>query len=289
MSLRGGQSDGEDVLDLIGNDNQDSDHASGDELQNNQVQELEAQDDGEDGEKKVVAPVVKRAKSLAPRLTTQLLKGPKGVHTIEKYFESFKYHGKGREKEDLDRIMKRIEHWCHRLYPKFNYDDCLAKIEHLGNKRDLQVFLKKYRMGDITADDDFRTPEFLNEDDEEERREDATPQEEFDLLLAEQIDKQRKNEANSSVAFDNLLASVNPPVTKEPEPELSDEIKQKMERNRILAMERKQATMKRLQELQAAKSVDVNQEATGSNDNSIQISKGNKNFFKKIIKLNYFK
>lgn len=280
MSLRREQSDGEDVLDLIGdNDNHDdSDRASGDELHNDQGQMLEAQEDNEDNAKKEVTPAVRRAKNLAPRLTTDLLKGPKGVHKIEKYFEGFKYYGQGREKEDLDRIMKRIEHWCHRIYPKFNYDDCLAKVAHLGNKRDLQVFLKKYRLGDISADDDFKTPEFVNDDDDDdERREDATPQEEFDLLLAEQIDKQRQNETtiNSSTAFDDLLASVNPPVvTKNSEPELSDEVKQRMERNRMIAIERKQATIRRLQELEAAKKA---QEIPGNKDTSVQMSTGNKN------------
>lgn len=270
MSSRGGQSDGEDVLDLIGgNENQDSDHrASGDEFANDQGE-------GDDDQKKVVTPTVKRAKNQAPRLTTALLKGPKGAHTIEKYFQGFKFHGKDHEKEDLDRIMKRMEHWCHRLYPKFNFDDCLAKIENLGNKRDLQVFLRKYRLGEISADDDFKTPEFVNDnddDDDDERREEATPQEEFDLLLAEQINKQRQNESATSSAFDNLLASVNPPVAaKNPEPELSDEIKERMERNRLLALERKQATLKRLKELEEAKK--GNQEASGSKDTSISTGK----------------
>ena len=35
--------------------------------------------------------------------------------------------------------MSTFEHWAHRLYPKFTFDDCLEKIESLGHKREIQV------------------------------------------------------------------------------------------------------------------------------------------------------
>lgn len=67
------------------------------------------------------------------------LKGPRGITVLENNFKDFKFHGKGYEKFDLDRVMKRVEHWAHRLYPRFQFDDCLEKIEKLGQKKALQV------------------------------------------------------------------------------------------------------------------------------------------------------
>lgn len=284
MSSRGERSDEEDVLELIGvNENQESDHGSGDELQaNDQLEGFQPQnsDDNDPGNnenagQKVTPKGPKRAKSNVPRLTTERLRGPKGVHTIEKYFEGFKFHGKGREKEDLDRIMKRLEHWSHRLFPKLNFDDCLEKIENLGVKKDLQVFLKRYRLDMVTADEDVMRPDLVDDDDDDDRPADSAPQEEFDLLLAEQIDKQRQKDTSvaDSSAFDDLLAStsyqnqsqVRTP-RKEPSSALSDEVKERIERNRKLAMERKLATMKKLQGLKMNKTGD-NQNAS-TNDES---------------------
>lgn len=57
-------------------------------------------------------------------------------------FEDVKLKGKGHEKEDLDLVMGRLEHWAHRLFPKFQFDDCLKRIEKLGSKRAVAVSYK---------------------------------------------------------------------------------------------------------------------------------------------------
>lgn len=52
--------------------------------------------------------------------------------------------GKGHEKEDLDLVLKKLEHWAYRLYPKFKFEDCLKKIEILGKKRPVMVCIFFY-------------------------------------------------------------------------------------------------------------------------------------------------
>lgn len=47
--------------------------------------------------------------------------------------------GKGEEFRDLDKMMKRMEHWAHRLYPKLPFDDVMARISQLGKKKNVQV------------------------------------------------------------------------------------------------------------------------------------------------------
>jgi TIMELESS-interacting protein len=73
------------------------------------------------------------------KLDPERLKGPRGIAVIENAFKDFKFNGKGYERVDLSRVMKIMEHWAHRLYPRFQFDDCLDKIEKLGQKKTVQV------------------------------------------------------------------------------------------------------------------------------------------------------
>lgn len=194
-----------------------------------------------------------------PKLNTERLKGPKGIHTIEKYFEGFKYYEKGYEKLDLDRIMKRLEHWGHRLFPKLDFDDFLERLEKLGTKKDLQVFIKKYRQDMINEDIDI-----INQDnniDIEENKEQDEPIDEFDLLIAEQIEKQKQVIQQSSFnvaatnndAFDKLLSESNTTnslftTNTSNSSQLSNEVKERIEKNRQQAIQRRLAKLKEIQE-----------------------------------------
>ncbi|KAG7201123.1 hypothetical protein KM043_003918 [Ampulex compressa] len=224
-----------------------------------------------------------------PKLNTERLKGPKGLHTIEKYFEGFKFHGKGHEKADLNRIMKRLEHWSHRLFPKLHFDDFLARAEKLGTKKDLQVFLKKYRQDMITVGDEVIAEAIMeNEEDKEE----CEPVDEFDLLIAEQIEKQKQVvilQEPSSIphtttdnltsahsmekAFDELLSqSVNASQQLSIEPvsqlQLSEEVKEKIERNRQQAIQRRLARLKVSEESAKRKKLEAT-EAVGEGKHDI--------------------
>lgn len=86
-----------------------------------------------------VEPKKRTVKNPRPKLDPERLKGPRGIAVIADAFKDFKFHGKGYEKMDLNRVMKRLEHWAHRLYPRFQFDDCLDKIEKLGQKKPVQV------------------------------------------------------------------------------------------------------------------------------------------------------
>lgn len=74
-----------------------------------------------------------------PKLNAETLKGPKGIHTLPQLFKNTKFKGLGYEEEDLNMLMKSYEYWCHRLFPKFSFDDCLARLEKLGHKKAVQV------------------------------------------------------------------------------------------------------------------------------------------------------
>lgn len=89
----------------------------------------------------------KRTIKPQPKLNPRKLMGDRGIPALQKEFEHVKFKGCGHEVEDLDLLMSRMEHWAHRLHPKMTFDDCLEKIARLGHKKEIQVCMKKLRMG----------------------------------------------------------------------------------------------------------------------------------------------
>lgn len=53
----------------------------------------------------------------------------------------------GKEVEDMRRAISTIEHWAHRLFPKYTSDDFFEKCETLGKKRPVKTHLRKVRIG----------------------------------------------------------------------------------------------------------------------------------------------
>lgn len=41
--------------------------------------------------------------------------------------------------EDLRLLMQKLENWAHRLYPRFQFEDFMDKVERLGGKKEVQV------------------------------------------------------------------------------------------------------------------------------------------------------
>lgn len=110
-------------------------------------------DDNEEEARKVVKP----KKVFRPRLklNAEVLKGPKGLGALEKIFEKVKFKGKGYEDHDLNVLLKCYEYWCHRMFPKFPFEDCIEKIEALGHKGPIQTYLKKMRSGLLDPSEDI--------------------------------------------------------------------------------------------------------------------------------------
>lgn len=65
--------------------------------------------------------------------------GPRGINILQKACKEIKFKGKGHEKDDLNLVMKTLELWAHRLFPKLPFDDTLKQIEKLGSKKQVQV------------------------------------------------------------------------------------------------------------------------------------------------------
>lgn len=180
----------------------------GDEDEDNE-NPFESNENG-DGEPIKVEPK-KQKKTVNPRvrLTEENLTGKRGIHTIENYFKDIKYKGKGHEKSDLNEVMKRLQHWAHRMYPTYKFEDVLNRVETLGKKKTLQVHMHKYRMNMLQ-------PEEPIPDEEEEPKETQDldePFDEFDALLGEQIAASRiapKTPGHNKTSMSNC-SSINTP------------------------------------------------------------------------------
>ncbi|XP_048006961.1 protein TIPIN homolog [Leguminivora glycinivorella] len=172
------------------------------------------------------------------------LTGPRGIQVIPEHFKDFKFKGKNHEREDLDLILKKLEHWAYRLYPKFKFDDCLKKIETLGKKRPVMVHLHKIRTDQYLSEETVQQQDSSGD-------EAAPPQEEdeFDRLLQQQIELARSTPAPGSARKEMHTPMSNhqrspltlPKVTSSPS--ISDEQKERMMRNRRLAEERRLARL----------------------------------------------
>jgi TIMELESS-interacting protein len=86
----------------------------GDENRSNQGSDNDGNDDDQDKEK--IAPKVKivRTKRKIPTLNVERMKGPRGIIAMDEYFKNMKFKGKGYEKQDLDEVLLRMQHWAHR-------------------------------------------------------------------------------------------------------------------------------------------------------------------------------
>ncbi|XP_064537410.1 protein TIPIN homolog [Drosophila montana] len=185
---------GEDGVDDLFNDNigidndqlpSDGEVDAGEKLFGDDEDAADGAGEGEqDGVK--VEPKKRTVRNPRPRLTVDTLRGPRGLHTIEHYFKDIKYKGKGHEKADLDEILRRLQHWGHRMYPNYTFDDVLNNIERLGKKKPLQVHMTRYRLNQLEEllEHDGELQDNADDDDNDGA---AEPFDEFDALLGEQI------------------------------------------------------------------------------------------------------
>ncbi|GAB0098885.1 Protein TIPIN homolog [Sergentomyia squamirostris] len=237
---------------IAGEDNYD-DHDGGSDQENdndNKLPELPTKPDA-DGIKVEPKKIVFRN----PRVTLNAakLKGDRGLHTIEDYFKDVQYKGKGHEREDLNVIMSKLEHWGHRMFPDMRFADFVNRVEQLTKKGDVQNHWRRYRTGTLMpllqdrADiPDEEIPERQIEDD---------PVDDFDALLSEQVDMHRnisKRTENTDNTMDFTFREVQgmdsslgvaeiPPTPPRAPISLSEDVKAKIAENRRLALERLRA------------------------------------------------
>ncbi|XP_049284847.1 protein TIPIN homolog [Anopheles funestus] len=226
-------------------------------------------DDEAGGPSKPVQVEVKKKTTKHPRnmLNEAKLCGPRGIIALKDHFKDFKFHGKGHEASDLNRLMRHYEHWAHRLYPKFHFDDCMAKIEKLGHKKQVQMYMNKYRTGLLQQELDEAAA--VHSEDELDDNQMNQPLDPLDSMLEEQIARSRgRTSVGNTSGIDNILedtrfdalrqdkvnyqptdnGDIHANALKDTQqtaksPSINDEIRAKIEANRLRALELRKARM----------------------------------------------
>uniref|UniRef100_T1IWQ6 TIMELESS-interacting protein n=1 Tax=Strigamia maritima TaxID=126957 RepID=T1IWQ6_STRMM len=179
------------------------------------------------------------------KLDAARLCGERGLPALTRTFQDVSFKGKGHEvnprlrfinmtsliythlstqKEDLDKLMRTMQHWAFRLYPKMNFDEFLEKVEKLGKKREVQTCVKKIRLDMLVAD------ELVLPDNEVPNQEESEPEfvDPFDELVAQNHFPEENHRPVS-------------PVIQNTTQELTEDQVKRMERNRLMAQQRRKS------------------------------------------------
>lgn len=180
----------------------------------------EAEPDDESGRgAPVLVPPKRTVKRNIPKLDAQRLISERGLPALRHVFDKTKFKGKGHEAEDLKTLIRHMEHWAHRLFPKLQFEDFIDRVEYLGNKKEVQTCLKRIRLDLPILHEDF-----ISNNDE------VGENDGHDVTAAE---------------LDPFLTNSSENVTfaSESSRSLTEEQQQRIQRNKQLALERRQAKL----------------------------------------------
>ncbi|XP_008267082.1 TIMELESS-interacting protein [Oryctolagus cuniculus] len=167
----------------------------------------------------VPVPPKRTVKRNIPKLDAQRLISERGLPALRHVFDKTKFKGKGHEAEDLRTLIRHMEHWAHRLFPRLQFEDFIDRVEYLGNKKEVQTCLKRIRLDLPIIHEDF-----VGNNDEVGENNDR------DITVAE-IDPFFTNSSESAKFVSESSGS------------LTEEQQQRIERNKQLALERRQARL----------------------------------------------
>ncbi|XP_005098114.1 TIMELESS-interacting protein [Aplysia californica] len=186
------------------------------------------------------------AKRTMPKLDETRLTGERGIPVLPKVFQDIHLKGKNHEVEDLKAIVRRLEHWGHRLFPKMPFAEVLERVERLGAKKAVQTCVKKIRL------DMLEMPEDREDEDDVQRAGDTqqevqVDEDEIEDLLREQETYDRQHgHSDDDDPFHTTFQTEQSAKSESNEQEktvISDDVKARIERNKQLAMERRAARL----------------------------------------------
>lgn len=167
----------------------------------------------------VPVPPRRTVKRNIPKLDAQRLISERGLPALRHVFDKTKFKGKGHEAEDLKTLIRHMEHWAHRLFPKLQFEDFIDRVEYLGNKKEVQTCLKRIRLDLPILHEDF----ISNNDEIGENNDHDVTATELDPFLTN---------SSENVTF-----------ASESSRSLTEEQQQRIQRNKQLALERRQAKL----------------------------------------------
>ncbi|KAM8781524.1 TIMELESS-interacting protein [Rhynchonycteris naso] len=166
----------------------------------------------------VPVPPKRTVKRNIPKLDAQRLISERGLPALRHVFDKVKFKGKGHEAEDLKTLIRHMEHWAHRLFPKLQFEDFIDRVECLGNKKEVQTCLKRIRLDLPILHEDFSNNDEVGENNDHD-------------VTATELDPFLTN-SPENVKF-----------ASESSRSLTEEQQERIQRNKQLALERRQAKL----------------------------------------------
>lgn len=184
-------------------------------------------------------PAAKRrgVKRPQPKLDSQRLTSDRGLPALRTLFENVHFKGKGHEHEDLRLLMKKMENWAHRLYPKLQFEDFIDRVEKLGKKKEVQTCLKRIRQDMPLTHEDY-----MSKDDEEDTVPETHVFGDPDPFMEAGFPSDLHSTPAPAAPNTPSAASSTPAA-----PSLTEEQRKRMELNKQRALERKLARQQQQQ------------------------------------------
>uniref|UniRef100_A0A914WM12 TIMELESS-interacting protein n=1 Tax=Plectus sambesii TaxID=2011161 RepID=A0A914WM12_9BILA len=219
-----------------------------------------------------------------PKLDEKRLCSETGFTSLPVLFKDWKPNPKKDEYGNLCSMMNKLEHWAHRLYPKLKFDDFLARVEQLGDKRPVKTQMQKLRMDMPLRDDDFAAAaaddgkngdnDAMDADDGNSQLATSAPttaaaanDDDYDPF-ADAYGDSSPPSAPPSFSSDSVNALPAPSQQTAPTAStMTDEQRQRMEANRLRAIELRQKRLEYYARLDTA-----NAEAVTSSDTNERLS-----------------
>lgn len=193
------------------------------------------------------------------KLDDMRLCGQRGIPLVPKTFKDVKFKGKGHEVQDLDLYLSKMEHWAHRMFPKMVFDEVIERCDRLyKTKKLVKTTLIRMRNGDNLLDDDDVAREGDGDgfDDNDGDMDDAVARDATILSTTRPIrdegEEASQRSQNQSQARPNVTAS----TPTEPV-QITDEIRERIERNKRIAIEKRLARMQAMQEKSQSESIET--------------------------------
>uniref|UniRef100_A0A8R1HY02 TIMELESS-interacting protein n=1 Tax=Caenorhabditis japonica TaxID=281687 RepID=A0A8R1HY02_CAEJA len=140
--------------DFFGNDDLDDAEPMADEA----IEDNSAENEGS---KRTIEPKLARAKKLTNTrlvLNERTLTGPTGISALKETFKDFKPDPKNDPYANLEKMMKKYAYWAHLMFPNMKTEDVLSRVETLGTRKHVKLYVTKQRLG-MDQEDDEREKE----------------------------------------------------------------------------------------------------------------------------------
>ncbi|PWA86985.1 Replication fork protection component Swi3 [Artemisia annua] len=214
----------------------------------------------------------KKVPKTRPKLTPELLLSDDGLGFVLRHFpKAFKCRGRGHETSDLGNLLSLYAEWHSQLIPYYSFDHFVHKLEQVGGSKRVKLCLRDLQEKVANGGDPvLETPEphedpnneqdAINLEEPNDHPEDTLPNhdtDDFQHNLFDEIYQNTTEEPSPSLVNEGTIADTT--VPKEPPPqttdtnsiEMSEELKARIESNRLKALERV-AARKRALESQAS-------------------------------------